>query len=493
MKYDYDMVVIGGGAAGLTAAGMAASFGARTALVEAARLGGDCTWHGCIPSKTLLKSAALYHSMNTAGKYGFRDVAPYFDIRDVLKHVRQTQQGVYEEADRPEIYEKMGVHVLKAKAQFLDRHTVELFKSGVEPEKVTSQYFVIATGSTPLVPQIPGLSEVGFYTNETIFGIDFLPQKLAVIGAGPIGIELAQGFKRLGSDVVVIDSGERILKNDDAELAGLLKTELQNEGIEFLLKAEISMAGDFGKRKRVFLKTAENPAPKIIECDALLIATGRKPSVDTLNLTAAGVHYTEKGIQINESCRTNVSNIYACGDVAGGLQFTHIAEHHAKIAVSRALLKLPLKINTTVPWVTYTAPELAHVGMTEDVLKASGIKYQVYRFPFSKIDRAVTDGKTAGMIKVFAKSGSGTIYGASILGEHAGEMIAEYGLAIKNGISLKQVADTIHAYPTYALGNRRAADQWYIQKQSPALVKVLKKLFGYRGQVPQKPGKDTII
>jgi len=486
-------MVIGGGAAGLTASGMAASLGARAALVESEKLGGDCTWHGCIPSKTLLKSAAVYRSMNTAGRYGFRDVSPYFEFENVLRHVRETQQHLYEDADKPEIYEEMGVHVLRAHAKFLDKHTVELFKNGVAPEKVTSKYFVIATGSVPRVPEIPGLKETKFYTNETIFAIDFLPEKLAVIGAGPIGIELAQAFKRFGSDVVVIDSGERILQHDDAELAQLLKKELHNEGIEFFLKMHVSMVGEFGKRKRVFLKTAENPVPKIIECDAILVATGRKANIDSLNLQAAGVKFTEKGVTIDKSCQTNVSNIYACGDVTGGLQFTHVAEHHAKIAISNVILKLPLKTNDIIPWVTYTAPEVAHVGMTEKVLKEKGKDYEVYRFPFTKIDRAITDGKTAGLIKVFAKSRSGKIYGATILGEHAGEMIAEYGLAIKHGISLKQIADTIHAYPTYALGNRRAADQWYIQKQSPLLVKVLKKLFGYRGQVPKKPGKHTII
>ncbi|RMD94085.1 MAG: dihydrolipoyl dehydrogenase [Calditrichaeota bacterium] len=494
MKYDYDMVVIGGGAAGLTSAGVSVSLGAKTALVEAKKLGGDCTWYGCIPSKTLLKAAQVAHYFKTAHRYGLKSVNYTFNFAEVMAHVRRIQQQVYEDADAPEIYENLGVEVITARAAFIDPHTVELQASDGNQRQITSRYFIIATGSAPVVPPIPGLDQIRYLTNESIFSLTDLPQTLLVIGAGPIGLEVAQAFQRLGAQVVVVDIADGILLNDDRELADLLKIQLEAEGIQFFTSTQVERVENVQGKIRLFARQLSEAKTLTLEGDAVLLSVGRKPNVEGLNLEAAGVKYNKSGIAVNESCRTNVKHIYACGDVTGRFQFTHFAEHMAKVAVSNALLHFPMKLdNRHITWCTYTDPELAHVGLTEKQLQEKGVKYEIYRFPFSKIDRAITDNETVGWVKVFARKLTGKIYGVNILGGHAGEMIGEYALAMRHGITLKKISDTIHPYPTYVLGNRRAADQWYVRKQSRTLVWLLQKVFGYRGPLPDTSDPERIV
>ena len=482
MTYDYDLIVIGGGAAGLTASGMGATFGAKTLMIERARLGGDCTWTGCVPSKTLLKSAKIAHHLRNAGRFGLTDRPVHVDFARVMAHLRAVRQDVYEGADAPEIYEKMGIEVRTGAARFLDAHTVAIDRDG-GTDRVTGRFFVIAAGARAFVPPIDGLKETPYLTNESLFEfeLDALPGRLAVVGGGPIGTEMAQAFRRLGSAVTVIDLLPRILARDDAELAALLRETLEAEGVWYVLGAGVKRIAREGNE--VVVSVEQDGAPGEVRADAVLMATGRRANVDGLGLEAAGVAFTRHGVTVNDRCRTNRKHIYAVGDVTGRYQFTHMSEHMAKIAVTNALLRLPMKIDTKhVPWVTYTDPELAHVGATEAALAEGGTPFEVFRFPFSKIDRAVTEGETTGWIKVFAKK-NGKILGASVLGAHAGEMIGELGLAMRNGVSLRKIADTIHAYPTYGLGVRRAADQWYVRQQSPRLIRMLKKLFGYRGAV----------
>ncbi len=489
MTYDYDLIVIGGGAAGLTASGMGATFGAKTLMIERARLGGDCTWTGCVPSKTLLHAAHVAHRMRHAGRLGLTAGPVRVDFARVTAHLRAVRQAVYEEADAPEIYEKMGIEVCTGAARFLDAHTVEVARDG-GTDRVTGRFFVIAAGASAFVPPIDGLKETPYLTNETLFELDALPGRLAVVGGGPIGTEMAQAFRRLGSAVTVIDMLPRILARDDAELAGLLRETLEAEGVRFVLGAGVKRIARAGGETVVSVE--KDGAPGEVRADAVLMATGRRANVDGLGLEAAGVAFTRHGVTVNDRCRTNRRHIYAVGDVTGRYQFTHMSEHMAKIAVTNALLRLPMKIDTKhVPWVTYTDPELAHVGATEAALVERGASFEVFRFPFSKIDRAVTEGETTGWIKVFATK-RGRILGASILGAHAGEMIGELGLAMRNGVTLRRIADTIHAYPTYGLGVRRAADQWYVRQQSPRLIRMLKKIFGYRGPVLTF-GPDQIV
>ena len=490
MTSDYDMIVIGGGAAGLTAAGLSASLGAKTALIEYRRLGGDCTWYGCIPSKTLLNAAKVMHSAAVADWCGLRAFRQEFRFEELMRHVHAVQNSIYADADAPPVFEKLGVVVIEGSASFLDPHTVEVKHPLRAWERLRSRYFVIATGSAPLVPPIEGLDTIPYLTNETLFELDKLPERLIVIGGGPGGIEMAQACRRLGSEVHVIASAERILPRDDPELSRLLQEEMEREGIRFLLRSRaVRTEGTRAVRVGV-----EGPLPRTIEGDAVLIAAGRQSNVAELRLENAGVAVGKEGVVVNKHCRTSARHIYASGDVTGLNRFTHMAEHMSKVAVTNALLHLPLSIDTRgVVWCTYTDPELAHVGMSEEDLQRRRRDFGVYRFPYSKIDRAITDGRTTGMIKVLARKLNGRIYGAAILGANAGELIGEYSLAVRNGITLRQIADTIHPYPTYGLGNRRAADQWYARKQSRAVIRWLQRIFGYRGRLPDTFDPERIV
>lgn len=485
-RCDYDLIVIGGGAAGLTSSGIGASLGAKTIMIEAHRLGGDCTWTGCIPSKALL------HFSNRADKRVDQHADP-------LERIREIREAVYHDADRPEIYEKMGVEVAFGKASFVDQQTVKI-ASADEERIITGKKIIIATGARAAVPQIPGLDGVPFLTNETLFDITETPPHLVIIGAGSIGIEMAQAFRNLGSEVSVIDMAPRILPRDHEALSAQLQSHLEEMGIRFYLGMGMERAETLvGPSNDTRSGTVVVPCVRLVDGTEisgshLLIATGRRPNSESLNLNAAGIAHTNKGIAINASCRTNIKHIFAIGDVTGIFAFTHMSEHTAKVATLTALLKFPMKTTPELtPWVTYTTPELAHVGATEADLKQKGVEYFTYRFPYSKIDRAITDEATFGDIRIYARKRDGKLFGVDILGERAGEMIGYYALAMKNGLSMRNIADTIFPYPTYGLGARRAADQWYIQAQSPTVVKWIRRLYGYRGPIPVKPGPGDVI
>jgi len=434
VKYDYDMLVIGGGAAGLTAAGMSAVLGAKTALVEAKKLGGDCTWYGCVPSKSLLKAAKVAHEMRTADRYGLTPAALDHDLSQVMARVRSIREHVYQDADAPPNFEKLGVEVITGWARFLDPHTVEIGDSGTS-RRLSSRYFVVATGSSPRTPRLDGAEKAHVLNNETLFDLDRLPKRLVVLGAGPIGMEMAYAFSRLGSEVTVVNHAAGILGRDDPELASLLLEHLRREGIRFLFGTEVVRA----ENGSAYTNSGES-----LEADAILAAIGRRPNIDSLNLAAAGVETNEKGVIVNHRCRSSARHIYACGDAAGRYLFTHMAEHMAKVAVTNAILHVPASMDERhITWCTFTDPEMAHVGRHEEELKRGRVKYSVYRFPFTQLDRAITESETTGVIKVLANRW-GRILGVSILGANAGEMIGEYALAMRNGVRLDRLSATIH-------------------------------------------------
>lgn len=473
MIYDYDMIVIGGGAAGLTAAGMSALLGAKTLLIERDRLGGDCTWVGCIPSKTLLCAAKAAHTMKTADRFGLDPVQPQIQFSKVMEHVRHTRRGIYDEADAPPHLEKLGVEILRGSARFQDPHTLEVLDASQTTRRLTARFFVIATGSRPKTPDFT----VSPLTNETMFELESQPKRLLIMGAGPVGVEMAQAFARLGSEVTVVAPRDRILPRDEPARARTLQKCLCREGVSFLLGQKVT-----GLEKYEDGLVAELENRRTLECDAALAAIGREPVVNSLQLEMAGVRHGPKGIHIDRHCQTSQRHVFASGDVTGRYQFTHMGEHMSKIAVTNVLLRWPKSLDEKhVVWSTFTEPELAHLGRSEEDLQRHRTKYSVYRFPFSRLDRAITEEAATGEVKVFADP-VGRILGASILGAHAGEMITEYALAMRNGIRLSRIAETIHPYPTYMLGNRRAADQFPARQLDSTLLGVWGRILRYRGQ-----------
>ena len=477
----HDLIVIGGGAAGLTAAGIAVNLGASVALVERARLGGDCTWTGCIPSKTLLHAADVARQSATASCVGLADTPIPVDFPRLMAHVRGVREEVYEDADAPQIYETMGIDVIDGDARFVSERTVEVTADDGTTRRLSGRTLIIATGGRPAVPPIDGLDGVPYLTSETLFEITEQPAHLVVLGGGSVGVEMAQAFRRLGSRVTVVERGDRILDRAEPEPALALQQVLADEGVTFRLGAD---AVRVEKTPDGIALTVQDPAGETqISGDALLVAVGRTPNVEALNLAAAGVATTQKGITVDDRCRTNVAHIFAAGDVTGRYALTHMSEHMAKVAVMNAVVHLPSRIDTGhVPWATFTTPELAHVGPTAAELDAAGTRYTTFRFPYTKLDRASTEGETTGEIRLHATRW-GTILGASILGARAGDLIGEVAVAMKAGISLMSLSSTIHPYPSYGLGVRRAADQWAASLQTKTAIKALKFVFRLRGPV----------
>lgn len=541
MKKDYDLIVIGGGAAGLTASGIGAGLGAKTLMIEKHKLGGDCTWYGCVPSKIMLHQAKK------------ASLGATVSFSEVSRKLHAIRQKIYEDADHPDKFRAMGIDVVEGSASFVDPHTIRIDKvrregqdaghdpgkTGSEARRVTGRHIIIATGSQAFVPPIPGVENTPYLTNHTLFDLNVLPASMVIVGGGPIGSEMAQAFQRLGTRVSVVDIGDRILPKDPTEMTDILRRRMEQEGVEFHLGVSVDSVEGDDRKVKVSIRTRngsgkDGPAKngsreagsdanssgasatakdgsgaegheknssgggeggrKVLEAEKLLLATGRRVQLDELNLEAAGVAYTRQGITVDERCRTSKKHIYAIGDVAGRFQFTHMSEHMAKVAATNALLKVPMKMDSKhVPWVTYTDPEVAHVGASRTDLDQKGIKFEVYRLPYSMIDRAVTEEESDGWIHVYAKKLTGRILGADIAGAHAGELVSQYALAMKNGVSLKKMADTIYPYPSYALGARRAADQWYIKNQNLTLVKWIRRLFGYQGPLPDLSDPDRIL
>ena len=449
----YDFCIIGAGSGGLSVAAAAAQFGEKVVLIESGKMGGDCLNYGCVPSKALIAAGKHAHAFQSGEAFGIAAAKPKVDFKKVHDHIHDVIAGIAPH-DSVERFEGLGVKVIQAPGRFVDGQTVE-----AGGEQFKARYFVVATGSSPSAPPIPGLDKVDYLTNETIFLNTSLPKDLIIIGGGPIGMEMAQAHCRLGANVTVLEAFDPLGK-DDPECTAVVLDHLRSEGIEILAQARISNITQTKAGYSIDLE--HDGTQKTIKGSALLVAAGRKPNVDGLNLEAADITYDRRGVQVDDGLRTTNRKVYAIGDVAGGLQFTHVAGYHAGLVVRSTLFKLPAKNRTShIPWVTYTDPELAHVGLTEQAAREQhGAGAKVLKWPFAENDRARTERKTDGLIKVIAAK-NGRILGATIVGPNAGELIQSWSLAISAGLKVKAMVDQVVAYPTLAEVGRRAAITQY--------------------------------
>jgi pyruvate/2-oxoglutarate dehydrogenase complex dihydrolipoamide dehydrogenase (E3) component len=474
MKPEFDLVVIGGGAGGLVVAAGGASLGAKVALVEKHRMGGDCLWYGCVPSKALIKSARIAHQMRHADRWAIASAKPAIDLAQVMERVAGVIRGI-EPNDSPERFRGLGVDVVFGDGRFTGPDAFD-----VGGRRLTARHFVIATGSRPAVPPIPGLAGLPFLTNETLFALRESVPHLLVLGGGPVGSEMAQAFRRLGSEVTVTDRGGGILPREDRDLAERVQRTLEREGVRYHLGAQVQSAEGRAGDLRLAIREGDGTA-RTLAGTHLLVAAGRLANVEGLGLDAAGVR-VEHGRIVQTDLATTNPRISVIGDAAGGHQFTHVAEHHAGVVLRRAIFRMGwAKPSPVVPWCTYTDPELARVGLSETEARAQGVAHAVYRFSLDDIDRARAEGETDGVAKIVTDP-RGKLLGAAIVGPHAGELIAEYALAIGKGLKAADVSATIHAYPTFAMVNRRVADQRMKEGLTPTSKGWIRRIFGLRGR-----------
>jgi pyruvate/2-oxoglutarate dehydrogenase complex dihydrolipoamide dehydrogenase (E3) component len=446
-----DLLVIGAGSGGLSVAAGAVQMGADVTLLEGHKMGGDCLNYGCVPSKALLAVGHAAHAMRIGGAMGVAPVTPQVDYAKAKDHVVSVIDQIAP-VDSQERFEGLGVRVIREFGHFVDERTVE-----AGAYRITARRVVIATGSSPLVPPIPGIDQVPYFTNETLFDLRQKPDHLLIIGGGPIGMEMAQAHVRLGCNVTVIE-GAKALGKDDPELAAVVLEALRAEGVQIVEGAQAQQVS--GTDGNITVETTAGT----FHGTHLLMAVGRKPNIDQLNLQAGGIDITRTGIKVDDRLRTSNKRVYAIGDVAGGLQFTHVAGYHAGLIIREVLFGLPAKVNTAhIPWATYTDPEMAQVGLTEAQARDHyGEKLEVARFEYLHNDRAIATRQTKGLIKVMVVKGRPV--GASIVGHQAGELIATWSLAIANRIKMSGVSAMIAPYPTIAEVNKRAAGAYFSPK-----------------------------
>ncbi len=456
-----DICVIGAGSGGLSVAAAAAAFGRSVVLIEKHKMGGDCLNYGCVPSKALIAAGKRAHNMRSSAPFGIAPADPVIDYKGVHDHVKSVIAAI-EPNDSVERFTGLGVRVILAAARFVDKETVEAGE-----HRIKARRFVIATGSSPLVPPIEGIENVPYFTNETIFDNQTRLDHLIIIGGGPIGMEMAQAHRRLGVRVTVLE-GFTALGKDDPEMTEVVLRHLRDEGVDIREGTMVERVEGGQGHVRVHVKS--DAGTEAIEGSHLLVAAGRKPNISDLGLDIAGIKYDKRGISVNSGLVTSNKKVFAIGDVAGGLQFTHVANYHAGIVIRRALFQLPVSVNNTlVPWVTYTEPELANVGLTEEQAAKKG-KINVLRWPYHENDRAQAERVTDGHVKVITDR-KGTILGASIVGEHAGEIIQMWALAISQKMKIKAMTGWISPYPTLSEINKRAAYKFYATAPSSPIVR----------------------
>ncbi len=471
-KHDYDIVVLGGGSAGLTAAKLALGLGKKAAIVEKRKIGGDCTWFGCVPSKTLLKASHVAHDMRRLEEFGLKaDGEMRLNADGVMAHVRAVVEADYQ-GHRPEVLREEGIDVILESPVFIDNHRI---KAG--ERTISSDRFIVCTGSHPFVPPIEGLDTVPYLTNETIFGLDSLPASMIVLGGGPIGTEIGSALNRLGVAVTMIESSSRILNREDEELAGALMEMLRSEGVVILTESRLVACCGEGNRIMVDIQGADGSV-KQHRADTLFVAVGRRPNLEGLGLEKAGVKVGDRGIIVDKHLRTTARNIYAAGDVVGPYLFTHVAEHEAIVATTNALLPLRRRPRyDDVLWCTFTDPELAHAGLTEQqAVERYGQTVRVYRWEYKNVDRAKTEMSEEGFCK-FVCDRRGRLLGIHILGHNAAELMHEAQLAKSLGVRFSRIASVIHAYPSYSDVVRQPAKRCYVDRlQNNPLVRLVRRI-----------------
>ncbi len=482
--YDFDIGILGGGAAGLTVASGAAQLGAKTLLVEKEKeLGGDCLHFGCVPSKTLIKTASVYHLMRTSQDFGLPSVDPppvnYGDVRSRIHSVISTIQ----KHDSEERFCSLGAKVEIGNPAFSDEHTIRLNGSSYSAKK-----WVVATGSSPAIPSIEGLDKTSYITNKEIFSLNQLPESMIILGAGPISVEMAQSFSRLGTHVTVIQRSGQILSREDKDMADEVMNVLSSEGVLFHLNTSIIRTSDKGPEREVLIKD-ENGKEVNLRANAILVAMGRTPNLEGLGLNDIGVEFDRKGLKADARLRTSQKHIYAAGDVTGAYQFTHAAGYEGGIVISNAILHLPRKADYTfLPWCTYTDPELASIGMNEKAAKAAGIEYSVWTEAFKDNDRSLAEGERVGKIKMILDEKEKPL-GVQILGPQAGELLNEWVAVLNGKVKLSTLASAVHPYPTLGEINKRVAGTFFSPKIfSDKVKKGLKFFFHLKGRACELQG-----
>lgn len=463
----YDMVVIGGGTAGLVTAAGAAGLGARVALVERHLLGGDCLNVGCVPSKALIAAARIAADARRGADFGVRVQGVEVDFAAVMTRMRALRAAIspHDSAAR---FRGLGIDVFIGDAAFTGPDVVE-----VEGKKLRFKRATIATGARATGLPVPGLSEAGFLTNETLFSLTELPKRLAILGAGPIGCEMAQCFARFGSTVTLLEAADHILIREDPDAAACVAAALARDGVVVYTKAKTRHVERVGATRRLSIETVDGPAT--IEVDHILLGVGRAPNVEGMGLEAAGVDFDPKsGVKVDERLRTSNRRVFAAGDVCFPYKFTHTADAMARIVIGNALFFGRARTSSLViPWCTYTDPEIAHVGVYENDAKARGIAIDTYRVELGQVDRSILEGDREGFLKIHTKKGSDKILGATLVGRHAGDILGELGLAVTAGIGLGTIAKTIHAYPTQAEVIKKAADAYNRTRLTPFTKRLL--------------------
>ncbi|MFO0844379.1 MAG: mercuric reductase [Gemmataceae bacterium] len=470
----YNLVVIGAGTAGLVCAAGAAGLGARVALVERELMGGDCLNVGCVPSKALLRAARAAAAVRGAGSFGVRAAPPAVDFASVMQRLRQLRAGLAP-ADSAARFRALGVDVFLGQGRFVGRDAVE-----VGGRRLRFSRAVIATGARAAHPDVPGLAEVGFLTNESVFALTELPRRLAVLGGGPIGCELAQAFARLGARVTLLQRDQRLLPRDDPDASSLVEQAMRRDGVEVVTGCEVLSARRRGGEK--LLGVRHGGTEREVVADEVLAAVGRRPNVESLGLDVAGVAFElRRGVTVDDRLRTSNPGVFAAGDVCSQYQFTHAADAMARLVIQNALFLGRARFSSLViPWCTYTDPELAQVGLTEAQAREGGHRVQVFTQQLDHVDRAVLDGESEGFVKVLVKAGTDRLVGATVVAAHAGELIGELCLAMTNGVGLRRLASTIHPYPTRAEALRKLGDAYNRTRLTPWVRWVLKKWVDWR-------------
>ncbi len=471
----YNLIAIGAGAAGLVCAGGAGAFGAKAAIIERALMGGDCLNVGCVPSKAVIRAARAVYDLRMAKEFGVHIAAePQINFAEAMERMRRLRAAISPNDSVARFRNEFGVDVYLGDARFVGPSEIE-----VDGKRLGFNRAVIATGGRPMELPIPGLKEAGYFTNENIFKLTELPRRLAVIGGGAIGCELAQAFLRFGSRITIINDVARILSREDADAAAIIHRQFEREGMTIINRSKITRVERRGADKAiVYLRDG---AEYEVLCDAILSAAGRAPNVEGLNLEAAGVNYSRDGVIVDDYLRTSNPRIYAAGDICSKFKFTHAADAMARAALRNALFFGRAKLSAMImPWVTYTDPEVAHAAFYEADARAAGFDVATITESFEDVDRAILDGESEGFARVHYDRRSGKILGGAIVARHAGEMIGELTLAITSGLKMGALSATIHPYPTQAEALRKIGDAYNLARITPTLRKIFRKWFAWR-------------